>query len=329
MASNSRQNGPTTSLKRKPGRHQWPRDKTRSSRAVNATTRGQQGSSPQPSQRSTTGARGQRPNQPGNGSTADPNQAPGQGNEPKPNDTQQEWEDNDPSGSLGEVQDHPGKSKEEIENSRQRWTEILSKWIQHAKQQSFDPGYLAEHIAAILQPTIDWHSALRTLLTDFIRTRRTWSRPDRRFAATGPYLAGIEPYGAPPIVFAVDTSGSMSNKELAEVWTEVRECAEVMIPENVRVIQCDAAIADDRTYDPEDLPLTLDARGRGGTMFTPVFDLLEHDWGEVPIGCLVYLSDLYCSDYPSVPPEYPVIWVGSSNASAHDPPFGIRLDIRD
>ena len=292
----------------------------------------QQCASQQPSQSGAPGAAGRRRNQPGNGSPNQdnsPNEGQGQGNEPKADDTQQEWEDNDPSGSLGEVQDHPGQSEDEIKKSGQRWTEILTSWIQHAKQQGFDPGGLVQHITAMVQPTIDWRSALRTLLTDFIRTQSTWSRPNRRLAATGPYLPGIEPYGAPPIAFAVDTSGSMSTKELDEVWIEIRECAEVMMPENVRIIQCDATITDDRTYDPEDLPITLEARGRGGTMFTPVFDLLEHDWGEVPIGCLVYLSDLYCSDYPSVPPEYPVIWVGSSNASSHDPPFGIRIDIEN
>ena len=291
---------------------------------------GQTGSGTQPSP---SGAQGPGQPQRSKAQPANGNSPPGTQQPPEqdqqPDDTQQEWDQNDPSGSMGEVQDHPGETEEEIEQAAQHWTELTMKSILVAKQQGLNPGDLAEHISAMLQPTIDWRSALRTLLTEYIRTRSTWARPDRRFAATGPYLAGVEPYGAPPIAFAVDTSGSMSNKELAEVWAEVRECAEVMMPENVRVIQCDAAIADDRTYDPDDLPDNLDARGRGGTMFTPVFDLLEHDWGEVPIGCLIYLTDLYCSDYPSVPPEYPVIWVGSSNANNTDPPFGTRLNIEN
>ena len=247
--------------------------------------------------------------------------------QPKPDQTQQEWDENDPTGHLGEVQDFPGESEEDFEESANRWTEITMKSILLAKQQGLNPGDLAEHIAAMLQPTIDWRTALRNLLTEYVSTRDTWSRPDRRTAANGPYLAGKEPHGAPPIAFAVDTSGSMSNKELAEVWAEVRECADAMLPETIRIIQCDAAIADDQTFEPEDLPQELDARGRGGTLFQPVFDLLEAEWGENEIGCLIYLSDLYCSDYPSIPPEYPVIWVGSSNANQTDPPFGIRLDI--
>ena len=247
--------------------------------------------------------------------------------EPKPDETQQEWDENDPSGHLGEVQDFPGESEKEFEESAERWTEVTMKSIQLAKQQGLNPGDLAEHIAAMLEPTIDWRTALRNLLTEYVSTQDTWSRPDRRTAATGPYLAGKEPHGAPPIAFAVDTSGSMSNKELAEVWTEVRECADAMSPEVVRIIQCDAAIVDDQTFEPDDLPQDLDARGRGGTLFSPVFDLLEADWGENEIGCLIYLSDLYCNDYPAVPPDYPVIWVGSSNANHVDPPFGVRLDI--
>ena len=248
-------------------------------------------------------------------------------NQEKPDQTQPEWDENDPTGHLGEVQDFPSESQEELDASAERWMEITMKSILLAKQQGIDPGDLAEHITAMLEPTIDWRTALRNVLTEYVNTRDTWSRPDRRSAAAGPYLAGKEPHGAPPIAFAVDTSGSMSNKELAEVWAEVRECVDAMMPESVRIIQCDAAIVDDESYEPEDLPQELDARGRGGTQFTPVFDLLEADWGQNEIGCLIYLSDLHCYDYPAIPPDYPVIWVGSSNASQIDPPFGIRIDI--
>ena len=258
----------------------------------------------------------------------DNNAGPSQDGKPqKPDETQEEWDQNDPSGHLGEVQDFPGETPEEIEESANKWIEATLQCIQLAKQQGLNPGDLSEHVAALLEPTIDWRSALRNLLTEHINTRDTWARPNRRFAATGPYLPGKEPHGAPPIALAVDTSGSMSNKELSEVWAEVRECTEVMEPEFVRIIQCDAAVVDDETYKPDELPLELAARGRGGTRFTPVFDLLERAWGEEEIGCLIYLSDLYCNDYPRVPPEYPVIWVGSSNASEIDPPFGTRIDI--
>lgn len=253
---------------------------------------------------------------------------PGSGQpDDQPDETEQEWYRNDPSGHLGEVLDFPGTTPEEIQASADKWTELTLQSIQLAKQQGLNPGDLAEHIDAILQPTIDWRTALRNQLTEYIHTRDTWARPNRRFAATGPYLAGKELYGAPPIAFAVDTSGSMSNQELAEVWAEIKECAAAMEPEFVRIIQCDATVVDDQTYEPEDLPHHLNARGRGGTMFTPVFNLLEHAWAEEAIGCLIYLSDLYCNDYPTIPPEYPVIWVGSSHANATDPPFGIRLDI--
>jgi predicted metal-dependent peptidase len=66
----------------------------------------------------------------------------------------------------------------------------------------------------------------------------------------------------------------------------------------------------------------MNAHGRGGTRFTPVFDYVEeHD---LQPDALVYFTDLGCSDYPD-DPGYPVIWAATERATK--PPFGDVIDI--
>ena len=72
--------------------------------------------------------------------------------------------------------------------------------------------------------------------------------------------------------------------------------------------------------------LELALKGGGGTDFRPVFDLVEHQ-GVTP-SCLVYLTDLQCSRFPEIPPDYPVLWVNTDPGfGTASPPFGRIIDM--
>ena len=191
-----------------------------------------------------------------------------------------------------------------------------------AQGQGNAPGNLKEIIARSHAPTIDWRSALREFMDDFADDRRTWGRPDRRHLSLGLYLPGPEAGSIETICFAVDTSASLDRKDLARAWNEIREAAEVIVPDEVRVIQCDARVQDDTTYQGTDLPAELEAKGRRGTRYNPVFQLLEE---QNPM-FLLYLTDLDCTDRPPAP-DYPVLWICTDPQTSRQPPFGDRLDI--
>ena len=128
----------------------------------------------------------------------------------------------------------------------------------------------------------------------------------------------------PPIVFAIDTSGSMDSRSLEVLWAEVREAVAEVNPQHVTVIQCDSRIQSVDHYDPMALPSELTVTGRGGTAFTPVFEEVA-DLGPRP-ACLIYMTDLLCHEYPSEP-DYPVLWAAAGAGQAPSPPFGERIDI--
>ena len=122
--------------------------------------------------------------------------------------------------------------------------------------------------------------------------------------------------------FAIDTSGSLNNQALSNVWSAISEICDELNPEYVRIIQCDTVVQDDQSYDKVDMPDDIIAKGRGGTSFRPVFDLIDED----PPMFLIYLTDLHCDQYPVPEPPFPVLWIATSPKSP-EPPFGRRLDL--
>jgi len=66
-------------------------------------------------------------------------------------------------------------------------------------------------------------------------------------------------------------------------------------------------------------------KGRGGTDFRPVFEHVDKE--PIQPACLIYLTDLE-GPYPTVPPDFPVLWVCSTDKEAT---WGetIRLDVHN
>lgn len=213
------------------------------------------------------------------------------------------------------------------QEQQQRWSDATEQSLFLMKSQGHDPGMFESFIQAYRRHKIDWRETLRDLIDDNTRVESTWSYPNRRFAASGMYLPGNQNAGCPPIYFAVDTSGSVSDHELSLVWTEVKAAAEAAQPDHIRVIQCDAAVHSDEQYECEDIPDQTMFKGRGGTAFSPVFELVNDE--PIPPACLIYLTDLYCDDYRTLPFNYPVIWVATPDSSPNDPPWGFRVNINE
>jgi predicted metal-dependent peptidase len=185
-------------------------------------------------------------------------------------------------------------------------------------------GFFADEIELAREGRIDWRLLLRRFLFD--RVRSDWrSYPySKRWIHRGLYMpsVGIESPGH--LVIAIDTSGSVSNRSLAQTFAEVRALRDVF-PCELTVIQCDAAIQQIEHYAAEDgtsVPAIQSAQGRGGTDFRPVFDWLGNEAVTAHVA-LLYFTDGY-GRFPQGPPPWPTIWlVENSGARDKDFPFGL------
>ena len=150
---------------------------------------------------------------------------------------------------------------------------------------------------------VDWRDALRNFVAHARAPVHTWSRASRRF----PDRIGEVPGRAyrprsvlrPTILVAIDTSLSMSERELTEIARQLRPMSELA---QLIIVECDSAIA---RVSPFRGALTS-LKGRGGTDLRPVFApafLAKHGADGV-----VYFTDGQ-GPHADHPPRVPVLWM--------------------
>jgi predicted metal-dependent peptidase len=176
---------------------------------------------------------------------------------------------------------------------------------------------------------IDWRAVMRSWLLD--RVKSDWSSIpfSKKHIHRGMYFPSLGIASLGHIVFAMDTSGSMSENELSEIVAEIRAFRETF-PCRLTIIQADAAIGDIKEYEEMDgmeIPKRMAITGRGGTSFIPIFDWID----QAPIGSsvvLIYATDGY-GDFPMTKPSYPVLWLATKSAiQANKFPFGVVVRMK-
>jgi predicted metal-dependent peptidase len=170
---------------------------------------------------------------------------------------------------------------------------------------------------------VDWRDRFRTTFDGTLRSESSWARPNRRFIQRGLYLPGWSRAGAGRIAFVLDTSGSISARELAVYTSNVLGLLEETGPEVVALLQCDTEVRRVEYLRADDGFDRIEVAGRGGTLFQPAFDWIA-DNGFDP-RAIIYATDLGCADKPE-DPGVPVIWL--TPTTGRTMPFGTVLEVR-
>lgn len=251
---------------------------------------------------------------------------PGDGNgPPDPNASgQSEGEGNDPGGDGG-VEDSPqskngGGSQSEQNSEEAEWKVAVAQAAHVAKQQGKLPADLERMMDDLFTPVLPWKDILKRFMTEKCNDDFSWKRGNRRFIAQGLYLPSRVSDDAMGVMcVAIDTSGSIGQKEITEFGSEIADIHKEVRPQKLIVIYCDAQVNHVDEFGPDD-QLEFKLRGGGGTDFRPPFDWLEER--QIQPRAFAYLTDGY-GDFPAVEPDFPNIWCINN----HDvtPPYGEHL----
>jgi len=227
-------------------------------------------------------------------------------------------------GGCGAVIDSEavGKGEAAMTAEHTRVNRVIEAAAQYAKQCGKMPGFMQDFCNKNLEPQINWKGQLRRFIEPLFPTDVSWSRPNRRTIYRGMYMPGAIKDGTGKIAVGLDTSGSISQKELEVFFAELKSIFSETKPEMLIVYWFESHIwRVDHVPRGIDFPFPEKIK-TGGTHFQAVFDKIEED-AENP-RCLIMLTDMYDS-FPSQP-GYPVIWCATTDIEA---PYGhtIRVDI--
>ncbi len=219
-------------------------------------------------------------------------------------------------GSLKSGQGSPGgniqpqkPSQAEKDKVREDWKQKVARATMLVKRSKGTlAGSLEESIESVYVEKVDWRSMLWRFVQDTARNDYTYSRINKKYAHMGIYLPTLKSEGFERIVIAVDTSGSISDKDLREFLGEIRNIAD-QFEIQFTLIAADSEIRNVYEFDSsssfqgED---EIKLGGRGGTSHIPVFEYVEeHDLNPRAMICL---TDGY-TDIPEEPPGYSVLWI--------------------
>ena len=121
-----------------------------------------------------------------------------------------------------------------------------------------------------LEPQVNWREVLREFITDTCSGGdfSTYNKPNRRYL----HLDLIMPSGiseqVEELVLAIDTSGSIGQRELTTFLSEVKGICDTVKPSKVRVLYWDTQVCRDEVYEMDkldDLPQSTKPSGGGGT----------------------------------------------------------------
>ena len=195
-------------------------------------------------------------------------------------------------------------------------------------------GNMPEAIAKILGieqanvESLDWLEVLpRFLQGAGIVNGQTWARPNRRFIGSGLYMPSNTKDGNGVLVFAVDTSGSVSDQNVRNSLEHLNNMLESCSPELVHVVFWGSGVVHVDTYQAGE-PVDVDAiHYGGGTNFYSVLTWLEDSLPEPPTALVVLTDGYFPRPSEESEPLCPVCFVITPDSqlkheSFKDWPFG-------
>lgn len=235
-----------------------------------------------------------------------------------------------PTGTLGDGE--KGADSEEVSD---KWKQSTT--AAESQAQGKIPGGIKRALERMRTSVVDWKEALRKFIDEAVSKSR-YVVPSRRFLGRGDIQYGRKNYNEDfgCVVVAIDTSGSISDKMVAQFLGEVQGIVDAYSPQDLYIIFCHTRAYRIDHLSPGD-PINVGALQSGGTEFYPPFKWVEEnliDKGITP-SCFIYFTDGEAtfpkvSDYSISQYDEKAIWVlltFNGEKFPYPVPFGDRIDI--
>jgi len=176
------------------------------------------------------------------------------------------------------------------------------------------PLFAQRLLEKLRNPQVDW----RTILNEFVQEEvndYSFSPPDRRFQDSPFFLPDFNEMGKDgepvDILFMIDTSASMTDKEITAAFSEVKGAIDQYDGKLKGWLGFfDAAIIEPKSFESVDDVLKIKPAGGGGTDFQIIFVYVhQHMQSNLP-ACIIILTDGY-APFPQehLTRDIPVLWL--------------------
>lgn len=207
------------------------------------------------------------------------------------------------------------------------WGKIISEAYAHAKLRGNEPAGFERMFEDLTTPKLDWRRILHNAVENKIFSELSYRRPNKRYLSHDIYQPTF--FGEKITILAsIDTSGSMGQRELTEVVSELVGISRTFDEVEFRLLTHDTDVHDDIVIcDRQEEQLSeLKVHGGGGTSHIPLYDYIEDNCGREDAKLLISFTDGY-SEYPDAPPRIETLFVmvGGTCPPESMPDWGDRI----
>lgn len=209
------------------------------------------------------------------------------------------------------------------------WDGRLINAAQAAEGRGKLPAFLKRLVGKLTKPQRDW----RSLLNEFVQPEiddYSFNPPDRRYSESDFFLPDFndESISIKKMLFWVDTSGSISEKELTTFYSEIVGAVNQFADKLTGYI----GFFDAEAYTPTEFEnvtdiLKIKPQGGGGTDFVKPLEYTKEHFEREDVTGIVYLTD-GCAPWPEerMTNGIPVLWVITNEQSI--PPWGLHTTLK-
>ena len=226
-------------------------------------------------------------------------------------------------GLAGDVMDYDpsqngGITKADVERATAIATECA---MQAAKAAGLDSAGMKRMIGNAQVEREPWYEHLRRYITSMNARQYNWARIDSRRAVLHGVISPQQKSEAVgKIVFGVDCSGSITDKQLSAMGAHVSDLLKDVTPDSVIVVYFDSKVCHVDEFTDVFGGIKLEPHGGGGTDFAPVFKYVAEYHSDAQL--LLMMTDLY-GNFGDGNDVCDTLWVsGTENVEV---PFGILI----
>ena len=192
-------------------------------------------------------------------------------------------DDSEGSGKDGDNKDgvsrkRPMISKEEREKLKDEFREAVLQAAQGAQAGSLPSG-IERMVNSLTNPKLDWRSLITMKIPSLAKNDYSYQRPNKKYQYSGIVMPGLQREEAIDVSIAIDTSGSISQKQLEEVLSEIVGLMDMYAEFTLRIWQFDTAVYGYETFTKDtsgDL-MNYQIKGGGGTSFAANWNFMKEE----------------------------------------------------
>jgi predicted metal-dependent peptidase len=226
----------------------------------------------------------------------------------------------------GEEVDGNGKGRPRLtEEEKKQIRDELREAVLNAAQQAGAgnlPAGVKRMIKDLTESVIDWRTLLEQQIESTIKSDFTWMKPSRRGWHMDAIMPGMIPGTQIDICVAIDTSGSISERDIKDFMTEIKGIMEAYDEYKIHVWCFDTEVYNPQKFTSENLEdiASYEPEGGGGTDFMVNYEFMkEHEI--VPKKFIMFTDGMPFGEW-GIEEYCDVCWIIKGNPGC-EPPFGV------